>query len=74
MGSVKLLSIVAGLGLAASVAAAQTDPRLTTAVVAKDGSGQFATIQEAMARIAMSTPHGDCVLQLLSVRRGFVVH
>jgi hypothetical protein len=53
---VKLASIVASVGLAASVAVAQTDPRLKVAVVAKDGSGQFATIQEAMARIAMGTP------------------
>jgi pectinesterase len=67
MGSVKLVSIVASLGLAASVAAAQTDPRLTTAVVAKDGSGQFATIQEAMARIAMGTPARPATIY---VRRG----
>jgi pectinesterase len=64
---VKLVSIVAGLGLAASVAAAQTDPRLLTAVVAKDGSGQFATIQEAMARIAMGTPDRPATIH---VRRG----
>ena len=64
---VKLVSLVAGLGLAASVAAAQTDPKLTTAVVAKDGSGQFATIQEAMARIAMGTPDRPATIY---VRRG----
>ena len=63
----KLVSLVAGLGLAASVAAAQTDPKLTTAVVAKDGSGQFATIQEAMARIAMGTPDRPATIY---VRRG----
>ena len=64
---VKLVALVAGLGLAASVAAAQTDPRLTTAVVAKDGSGHFATIQEAMARIAMGTPGRPATIY---VRRG----
>jgi len=67
---VKLVSIVAlvsSVGLAASVAAVQTDPRLTTAVVAKDGSGQFATIQEAMARIAMGTPDRPATIY---VRRG----
>lgn len=63
----KLVALVASLGLAASVAAAQTDPRLTTAVVAKDGSGQFATIQEAMARIAMGTPERPATIY---VRRG----
>jgi pectinesterase len=64
---VKLVSIVASLGLAATVAAAQTDPKLTIAVVAKDGSGQFATIQEAMARIAMGTPDRPATIY---VRRG----
>jgi pectin methylesterase-like acyl-CoA thioesterase len=64
---VKLVSLVASLCLAASVAAAQTDPRLTTAVVAKDGSGQFTTIQEAMARIAMGTPDRPATIY---VRRG----
>lgn len=63
----KLVALVAGLGLAASVAAAQTDPRLTTAVVAKDGNGHFATIQEAMARIAMGTPDRPATIY---VRRG----
>src|SRR5262245_17540425 len=63
----KLVSLVASLGLAASVAVAQTDPKLTTAVVAKDGSGQFATIQEAMARIAMGTPDRPATIY---VRRG----
>jgi beta-xylosidase/pectin methylesterase-like acyl-CoA thioesterase/lysophospholipase L1-like esterase len=53
----RLISLLlAGLGLGASSAAAQTDPKLTTAVVAKDGSGQFTTIQEAMARIGAGTP------------------
>ncbi len=63
----KLVAIVAGLGLAATVAAAQTDPRLTTTVVAKDGSGQFATIQEAMARIGAGTPDRPSTIY---VRRG----
>ena len=64
---VKLASLVAGLGLAACAAAAQTDPKLATAVVAKDGSGQFATIQEAMARIATGTPDQPATIY---VRRG----
>ena len=67
----KLVSIVAGLvssvGLAASIATAQTDPKLTTAVVAKDGSGQFATIQEAMARIGAGSPDRPATIY---VRRG----
>ncbi len=68
---VRLVAIVAAFivarGLAASVAAAQTDPKLTTAVVAQDGSGHFATIQEAMARIAMGTPDRPATIY---VRRG----
>jgi pectin methylesterase-like acyl-CoA thioesterase/lysophospholipase L1-like esterase len=64
---VKLVSLLFSLGLAASVAVAQTDHRLTTAVVAQDGSGQFATIQEAMARIAMGTPDRPATIY---VRRG----
>ncbi len=70
----KLVSIVANiaglvssLGLAAAVAEAQTDPRLLTAVVAKDGSGQFATIQEAMARIGAGSPDRPATIY---VRRG----
>lgn len=43
--------------LASSAAAyGQTDARFLTAVVAKDGSGHFTTIQEAMAKIGMGTP------------------
>lgn len=34
----------------------QTDPTLLTAVVAQDGSGDFVTIQGAMARIGMGSP------------------
>ena len=51
-----LLSLVAGLGLAASLAQAQTDDKLLTAVVAQDGSGYFTTIQAAMARIGRALP------------------
>ena len=67
MKLVSIVALVSSVGLAASVAAVQTDPRLTTAVVAKDGSGQFATIQEAMARIAMGTPDRPATIY---VRRG----
>jgi pectinesterase len=52
----KLLSLLAGLGLVASHGQAQTDPGLLTAVVAKDGSGNFTSIQEAMARIGTGSP------------------
>jgi pectinesterase len=63
----KLVSLLASLGLAASIAASQTDPRLLTAVVAKDGSGHFTTIQEAMARIGMGSPDRPATIY---VRRG----
>ena len=68
----KLVTLLAGpvllcLGLVATVAAAQTDPRLTTAVVAKDGSGDFTTIQAAMARIGMGSPDRPATIY---VRRG----
>jgi len=42
--------------IAASAAHAQTDAKLLTAVVAKDGSGHFTTIQAAMAKIGMGSP------------------
>jgi len=51
-----LLALVACLGLAAAAAEAQTDAKLLTAVVAKDGSGHFTTIQAAMAKIGMGSP------------------
>ncbi len=63
----KPVALLASLALAASLAVAQTDHRLATAVVAQDGSGQFATIQEAMARIAMGTPERPATI---FVRRG----
>jgi beta-xylosidase/pectin methylesterase-like acyl-CoA thioesterase/lysophospholipase L1-like esterase len=44
------------LVLAVSAAGAQTDARYLAAVVAKDGSGDFTTIQAAMARIGMGSP------------------
>jgi hypothetical protein len=52
-----VLALVAGLALAASAAEAQTDAKLLTAVVARDGSGHFTTIQAAMAAFsATRTP------------------
>ena len=63
----KHLFLGAGLGLFAAVGSAQTDPRLFTAVVAQDGSGQFRTIQEAVARIATGTPERPATIY---VRRG----
>ncbi len=41
---------------AAVAVQAQTDAKLLTAVVAQDGSGDFTTIQAAMAKIGMGTP------------------
>ena len=43
-----LLSLVAALGLAAAAGEAQTDAKFLTAVVAKDGSGHFTTIQDTV--------------------------
>lgn len=63
----KLFFLGAGLAVLASIAAAQTDPRLFTAVVAQDGSGQFTSIQEAIARIATGTPERPATIY---VRRG----
>lgn len=63
----ELVALLASLALTASVAAAQTDPRLLTAVVAKDGSGQFTTIREAMARIGTGSPERPATIY---VRRG----
>jgi pectinesterase len=62
-----LVFLGAGLGVLASMAAAQTDPGLFTAVVAKDGSGQFTSVQEAIARIATGTPERPATIY---VRRG----
>jgi pectinesterase len=63
----KLLSLLVSLGLAASAAVAQTDHKLLTAVVAQDGSGDFETIQEAVATIAMGSPEQPATIY---VRRG----
>lgn len=63
----KHLLLGTGLGALASIAAAQTDPRLFTAVVAKDGNGQFTSVQEAIARIATGTPERPATIY---VRRG----
>jgi beta-xylosidase/pectin methylesterase-like acyl-CoA thioesterase/lysophospholipase L1-like esterase len=51
-----LLPIVSTMLLAVSAPQAQTDAKLLTAVVAQDGSGQFTTIQAAMATIGMGSP------------------
>ena len=55
------------LGLAGSLAVAQTDHTLASAVVAQDGSGEFTTIQAAMARIGMGSPERPATIY---VRRG----
>lgn len=52
----RLVPLLGALGLVTAVAGAQSDPRLVTAVVAQDGSGQFTTVQAAVARIATGTP------------------
>ena len=65
MNSARLISLL--LGLAASVAAAQTDHRLLTAMGAQDGRGDFTTIQEAMARIGMGSAERPATIY---VRRG----
>ena len=59
--------VLSSLGLAASIAAAQTDHKLLTAVVAKDGSGQFTTIHEAVATIGTGSPDRPATIY---VRRG----
>jgi pectinesterase len=61
------VSFVVGLSLAASAGEAQTDPKLLTAVVAKDGSGHFTTIQAAMAKIGTGSPEKPATIY---VRRG----
>lgn len=63
----KLVPLLGSLGLVAATALAQTDHRLLTAVVAQDGSGQFTTLQEAVARIGTGTPDRPATLYL---RRG----
>lgn len=50
-----LLLLLTGPVLAVSAAQAQTDATFLTAVVAKDGSGHFTTIQAAMAKIGMGS-------------------
>ncbi|NJL29323.1 MAG: hypothetical protein HC897_16275 [Thermoanaerobaculia bacterium] len=61
------LRLVVGLGLIATAASAQTDDKLLTAVVAQDGSGDFTTIQSAMAKIAMGSPERPATIH---VRKG----
>lgn len=53
--------------LLAAAAGAQTDHQLLTAVVAPDGSGQFTSLQEAVAKIGTGTPEHPATLY---VRRG----
>lgn len=60
------LAFLAGAAMAPA-ARAQTDHRLLTAVVAQDGSGQFATIKEAVARIGTASPERPATIY---VRRG----
>ena len=61
------LLIVATLVLPLSAAQAQTDATFLTAVVAKDGSGHFTTIQGAMAKIGMGSPSRPATIY---VRKG----
>lgn len=67
MTPMRNLLLFSGLVVAASTAQAQTDPRFLTAVVAKDGSGDFATIQAAMARIGTGSPERPATIY---VRKG----
>ena len=48
--------LAVGVALVGAASLAQTDHTLFDAVVAQDGSGQFRTIQEAVARIATGEP------------------
>jgi pectinesterase len=59
--------LLLSLLLAAPAAQAQTEPGLLTVVVAKDGSGQYTTIQEAVARIGMGCPERPATIY---VRKG----
>jgi pectinesterase len=56
MNPMRTLLLLSSLALAVPAAQAQTDAKLLTAVVAQDGSGQFTTIQAAMAKIGMGSP------------------
>lgn len=51
-----VMSLAFAMLFATSGAQAQTDAKFLTAVVAKDGSGHFTTIQAAMAKIGMGSP------------------
>lgn len=62
-----LLGVAISLSLAVSAAQAQTDARLLNAVVAKDGRGDFTTIQAAMAKIGMGSPENPATIY---VRKG----
>jgi len=67
MTAIRTPLLVVGLAVAASAAHAQTDPTCLTAVVAKDGSGHFTTIQAAMAKIGMGSPNNPATIY---VRKG----
>ena len=62
-----ILLLFSSLVLAVSTAQAQTDAKFLTAVVAKDGSGDFTTIQAAMAKIGMGSPERPATIY---VRKG----
>lgn len=61
------LAVLLGLAAGAPSSRAQTDPLLTTAVVAQDGSARFTTIQDAVAAIAGGTPERPATIY---VRKG----
>jgi pectinesterase len=67
MKPMRKLLLLCGLVLAALMAQAQTDAKFLTAVVAKDGSGHFTTIQAAMAKIGMGSPERPATIY---VRKG----
>ncbi|MCB1058233.1 MAG: hypothetical protein KDD11_22265 [Acidobacteria bacterium] len=59
--------LVAGLVVLASAVRGQTDAKLLTAVVAQDGSGDFTTIQAAIATIGTGSPERPATIY---VKRG----
>lgn len=68
MHTIRLGSLLlAWLVLSPVATSAQTDPGFLTAVVAKDGSGHFTTIQAAVAKIGMGAPGAPATIY---VKRG----